>query len=843
MASLPFSGLLDALRAKGLRLGVRDYLAFAALWTRLEAASVAELRTAAGALLGRSPDEVRLVVETFDELYGARSEPPPPPPPPPESTWERLRRRLWSATALWLLIFTLVVLAGLGVWLSSLLTPPLPTPPIPARSLPEPYRPPRPEETLTIVTPPPPSPRLPDPPRASNRGLLLSALTVSGLAVLLALQRPRARAADRRHRERAWRQARAALSGPTAFTQAPLAPPVWFDRRDLEDAATLLGRAFTTGQASARLDVSRSIRLTIDGGGLTRFAFEASTASGALLLLEDIGPEMDSWRAKTAAFLQALTRQGVRLDRWVFDGTPALVARETAGERISLDQLAHRGFSNGVLIISSGSGLGAETPTPGVQWRDALTAWTRRSWLNPVVTRATWRPELASVPVNVWPFTGHGVLDAAADLAVDPEGRRGRRGHSDAAATVLADDVERLKRLIAIAGHPNLELVEVLRQRFIPDTPDDTVLYVLREAEHGSPREVRLAKADVRRLVTAERRENPERERAVRQYVADLLAAQPPPAGSLAALRWQLALAAQRLGLAQLGVGDAAAPTTDLQALTLSPIWDEVGDAIAGLDTPGAEGIGRRTRRGEIGAPAALPRGTTGSAKASTWLRPRPFELAAAGLVTALVTGGLQTAGAFTGPAIEHVADAYRLEYSPPVEDPSGGGVLVAARNPGAPTEAPAQVQLFRDGEAFGQPFAAPANGVAEQPIAPGDSGHHFQLRAALPAGNLALSQSVWVGAPQQLSAVSVNALPWAIGRILDAQTRQPVTSGDFTTPFVVHLPPGSYLLELSHQDYGVVTRPLDVQAGRDLQEIVPMPGFDPAETARRLAAPRAQAR
>ena len=67
------------------------------------------------------------------------------------------------------------------------------------------------------------------------------------------------------------------------------------------------------------------------------------------------------------------------------------------------------------------------------------------------------------------------------------------------------------------------------------------MLWVLREAAHGSTREVRLPEAEARRLVAAERRENPERERAVRGLVLDLLASQPQPSGSVAALRWELA--------------------------------------------------------------------------------------------------------------------------------------------------------------------------------------------------------------------------------------------------------------------------------------------------------------
>lgn len=840
MSSLPFSRLLDVLRTRGVSLGVREYIAYADLWQRLDGASAADLRRASAALLGTSAEDVRLVLDTFDELYGPPPAiPAPPPPPPPVSWWMHVRRRVASPTVLWAAGALAVMLAALGVWGATLMNAPLPSPPEARLTLPEPYRPAPPGTSIDLGrdVPPGPPPDVPPPPRTVNWQLLLPALAVAAIATLIAFQRPRASAAEKKRRERAWRQARASLPGPATFSLQPAAPVPWFDRRDLEDAATLLGRAFTTGLLSSRLDVRRTVHLTIAGGGLPTFVFEASAATGALLLLEDVGPEMEAWRAKTAAFVAALGRQGIRLDRWVFEGTPALVGREVTGERIALEELRRRSVSNGVLVISSGSGLTVDTPSPGPDWRDALASWTRRSWLNPVVSPAAWRPACAALPVNVWPFTGDGVLEAAADLAVDPDGRRGRRPAATAAHTVLADDVERLKRLVAVAGHPSLELVETLRRRFLPDTPEDTVLWVLRDAAHGSTREVRLPESEVQRLVAAERRENPERERAVRTLVLDLLASQPPPPGSVAALRWELAVATQRLALAHLDGHDAEAPLGSLRRLAESPIWDEVDESIRGL--AGASGrldVGRQAADGHLDAPHGLPAGAAAPSSPLRWLTPRPLELAVAAVVAGVVIAGLQAAGALTGAAIDHVQDAYRLEFTAAVADPASAGVLVVARGT-LPAEA-STAQLYRDGAPFGDAFDVPQGSVVERPVAVADAGHHFQVRATLPRGNLALSNTTWVAAPTAAAAVSVNALPWAIARILDAQGSQPVATGDFTTPFVVRLLPGRYVIELSHPDFEVVRQPVDVEAGRDAQVRVTLPGFDPAATARQLAPP-----
>ncbi len=839
--SLPFSGLLDALRAKGLPLGVREYVAFAELWTRMHGATVAELRGAAGALLGSSPEEVRLVVATFDEMYGESREAAPPPPPPPEPPlwrWLRLLRR--SVLVRWVASVALVALAALALWTWVQLRPslpPLPPSPLDVSRLPDPRAP----GVDSGEVPPPPEPRLPPPPSAFNRWAALATLGLTGVGALLLVQWPRVRAAEHRRRARAWRQAQASMPGPSTFELAPLEPPTWFDRRDLEEAATLLGRAFTTGVASARLDPTRTVRATIASGGVPTFVYEASTATGTLVVLEDIAPEMAVWQGKVTALLDALRKQGVRIDRWVFDGTPALVGRDRLGERVPLDHVARRAAASGVLVISSGGGLVVEAPADALAWRAALCQWTRRSWLNPVVAPGAWRPVLRALPLNIWPLTGRGVFEAAADLAVDPEGRRQRSTTSgNTAGQVLVDDVERLKRLIAVAGHPSLDLVEVLRQRFIPDAPEDTVLEVLRDAEHGSPGHVRLKSDEVRRLVAAERRENPARERSVREYVLGLLAAQPAPHGSVAQLRWRLADAAQRTALAELGVGDAASSRDTLRELSASAIQDEVRDTALGLadivppDTFGALGTNSGPAPGPMRAAGVL----SAASPRRGWLFPRPLELALATAAAVAVAGGLRVAGAFVGDAVPHVADAYRLAFSDTTAGDTVAGVLTIARQPAAPADAPVSVQLYRDGEPFGEGFDVAAGVVVERPIAVADTGHHYQVRAVLPGGNLAVSGNAWVPPPRQTLPVSVDALPWAEVRVLDNRTGQPASEGTYTTPALLNLPVGSYTFEFTHPEFGTTSQQVTVSVNDVTEVRVVMPGFDAAATAQDLLRP-----
>jgi hypothetical protein len=303
----------------------------------------------------------------------------------------------------------------------------------------------------------------------------------------------------------------------------------------------------------------------------------------------------------------------------------------------------------------------------------------------------------------------------------------------------------------------------------------------------------------------------------------------------VAALRWELAVATQRLALAQLDGENTDTPLGDLRRLARGPIWDEVDESLRGLTgMSGPVEVGRQAADGRLDAPPGLPAGTTAPASPLRWLTPRPLELAVAAVVAAVVVAGLQAAGALAGGAIDHVQDAYRLTFTAAV-DPASAGVLVVARA-ALPADASNTVQLYRDGAPFGDTFDVPEGSLVERSVAVADAGHHFQVRATLPRGNLALSNTAWVAAPTQAVAVSVNALPWAIARILDAQGNQPVATDDFTTPFVVRLLPGRYVIELSHPDFELIRQTVDVETGRDTQVRVTMPGFDPAATARRLA-------
>jgi hypothetical protein len=146
-------------------------------------------------------------------------------------------------------------------------------------------------------------------------------------------------------------------------------------------------------------------------------------------------------------------------------------------------------------------------------------------------------------------------------------------------------------------------------------------------------------------------------------------------------------------------------------------------------------------------------------------------------------------------------------------------------------------VRLYRDGQAFGAEFDLRAGAVVEQPIAAVDSGHYYQVRGALPSGNLAVSEAVWVPPPAQMLVIGVDAMPWATVRVLDRSSRQPVSTRTYTTPDRLTLAVGDYTFEFTHPDFGTLTR--DVTVDESTVEVrVVMPGFDAAATARDLLRP-----
>src|SRR5262249_7449283 len=145
---------------------------------------------------------------------------------------------------------------------------------------------------------------------------------------------------------------------------------------------------------------------------------------------------------------------------------------------------------------------------------------------------------------------------------------------------VTGDDVERLKRLASLVPHPTIELLEMLRRRFTPDVPDAALVYLFRESGSEGLRVLRMSEQELTRCAAVTRRETPTLEGAVRQEIVSVLRDSAPTPGSVAHLRWQMAVALQELSISQIRNTDASVPVAVLHTLERGPLWQEVAAAV-----------------------------------------------------------------------------------------------------------------------------------------------------------------------------------------------------------------------------------------------------------------------
>jgi hypothetical protein len=179
--------------------------------------------------------------------------------------------------------------------------------------------------------------------------------------------------------------------------------------------------------------------------------------------------------------------------------------------------------------------------------------------------------------------------------------------------------------------------------------------------------------------------------------------------------------------------------------------------------------------------------------------------------------------------ALSHITHAYQIDAIGPAGATPGRLQLRIAA--GAPASVPRQVALYQDAARFRDSVALNDTGSAGVPLAAGDAGHYYQVRAALPDGNLALSPAVWIPS-DRLLPVLIDALPWA--NVTIAGAGAPVAAQP--TPFAAALDPGVYRL---HFDNGGLTPSMDqeITVGSANQVFrFTMPGFDPDRTATELA-------
>jgi hypothetical protein len=557
----------------------------------------------------------------------------------------------------------------------------------------------------------------------------------------------------------------------TVKSGGPPFPPSW-----VEDTATIIGRGVEDDATSDQLDVDETLRLTLREGVRPVLAFEPPPRNSALLVLEDTSPAMAPWAAKVAFLLDGLVRQGIAVERWFFETDPSLVSREQFGRTVRLERLADTRGERALLVIATGEGLDEVLLQRKRLASTLKERWTRRSWLNPIANRRYWPAALRRAPMNVWPLTRDGLRGMAWELATAPIVAASARRAAEV-RDVTADDVERIKRLIALVPHPTLALAEQLRRRYCPNVPDEVILFLAREgALHGE--RVLLSDEEVRRLLCAQRREAPNRERRVREYLIEVLDASTPPEGSVAHLRWQADRALQTINAAAAGGADAPAEAVEsLAALADGPLADEVQSAVDLTDAPSPV----RTRVEEASRRfAARARGL-----APRWAAPGAAGMLAAALLAFASYRGAKPVANGRGEVVPHVLGAYQLSFGPatmPDKEHVGYVNLWLARK-GVPKD----VELYWGKRHITLRYEDLGLNVREE-----DTGEWWQARTPMqPYGNLALSNAVWVpkmhvvegsSSPPRFVDPRHDILPAPLdlmGRTLNAETGLPVSNAE----------------------------------------------------------------
>jgi hypothetical protein len=846
---LPFDGFLDVLRTKGYASGLRERFALAKLLERWEGTSSGEFRDALAALVGRSEGEVQGIRRLFNEVYKDQIEAPAALSPSERSRLQdpagffederkdgltiqprvrRFRSRwAWAGVAA---VVAVAITLGVVVWRINQPALPPPVTPTPAPAvLPVPD---------LVPAALPPAPPLPAPPSILDARFVAGAFGAAFVLALSVFWMLKSREARRHWLRRLWSARFSALPGPHHFILKVRGRPAGLSRADVEDAATLLGRAFATDAPARELDVGRSVRLTLRHGLFPRVVFKQRRIGEAILVFQDVCQDMELWRHKVERFLTDVARQGVMLDRYYFDGDIRRVTHRPNRAPVPFDIVMRRRPDAPALVISTGSALGAVFDQGDDRWLIALRDRLRRSWLSPLVDVRLWPTELGALPVDVWPMTRRGLTQAAKDLA-------GIQGEASAALTqriaseglVTQDGVERMKRLASLVPHPTLDLLEVLRLRFAPDVSDAVFVHLFAETGSQTAPALRLSDEELRRCLSAVRGETPRLEAAVRQTIVETLRDSEPPAGSAAHLRWRAAVLLQELVLADLQGGDTTRPLLALRELGQGPTWEEIRRAARLIPSTPAltdkihAALG--TDGGRVGdvPPSVVARAAGRVSR--PWLWPGAREIVPAALLAFVVFIGGRQLHLFRSQTLSHVEDAYRLAY---VAAAQGAGQLLVQPGDHDNSTLPQRVDLYQGSQVFrsGIAVSSDVSRGLQRPgsiqLASADTGKYYQVRAQLPKGNLALSNALWVPS-SSLVTVLIDASPWAHVTVKGASE----DIRDQPTPLLAALAPGVYRLHFENTNLKLtMDRDITVSSSTNVFRY-PMPGFDATATAAAL--------
>ena len=842
MTVLPFSDFLELLRAKGFGVGLHEHLALGKLLSRWDSIDRDELRGAIAALVARREDEVVAILRLFDEVYPRDVVQPSEAAREPKEPTRKYRLvQLAKARSFWLAAVVLAVLLPLGVAYFNYMDLNWPQPPavavaLPSLPVPNPIAPPTPLPDTLIEYQADPSSTLPTPP-VNFKWLSLAALGGTSLAVtLVALWGVRMRRSAREWTVDAWHKALAAMPGPYHSSLILNDLVTRLPREDLEEAATLLGRAFARDALGRELDVPRTLQQTLRAGLRPHLVYKPRRVQETIVVLIDHSQAMNAHARRVNGFVADLARYGIAMERWYFDGDVAVQSPRPFGPPVALENLVRRREHSPALIISAGFEVAATLQSKDRGWLRALQSWSRRVWLNPIADESLWPSALVRMPVPVVGMNRAGLLRAANILARGENEAVGVSGRTFAARPVTLDDVDELKQLSSVVPYPTIELLELLRQRFAPQVPEAAVFHVPPTGRSFSGVPIEMSDGEIRDNLRRLRRDRASFEARVREYLLDVLRDSEPVAGSVAHLRWQVSTAIHEVQLAALRGADASAGLRKIAALAHGPLWDELRESIARLPDSGplADDVRKTAGMKERSADPPSFEDRTGGLGVPRfrWVLPSARELGFS-LGVALLAAAIASVAAPFRAQASHVLNAYTLDYEPPQARELAG--VLRVRSAATPTAPPRRFQVYQDDQPFGGPLDLDADGSAAVRVESSGEAHVYQVRGDLPTGALAVSNALL--APSVL--VVIDAQPWARATIRSSGDRiRPITD---VTPVAVRLPEGTY--ELAFENGGVtqpLTQQIDVTTAGLRVFRFDMPGFDPQALLRQLESPAA---